>query len=94
MDDVQGAEVVQRAADLAHHEADLLLVQVTGVGQVVPVRKCFRVSGCPWLLDFVSALKHDSPQITSHQGFKYYEQVLGVLVRPQNIIKLLYQIEN
>ena len=37
MDDVQGAEVVQRAADLAHDEADLLLVQAPGVGQVVPV---------------------------------------------------------
>ena len=45
MDDVQGAEVVQRAADLAHDEADLLLVQAAGVGQMVPV-EIRRTSGC------------------------------------------------
>ena len=37
MDDVERAEVVERAADLGRDEPDLLLVQVARVAQVEPV---------------------------------------------------------
>ena len=57
VDDVERAEVVQRAADLGRDEPDLLLVQVARVDQVEPamivrtgyVKACQRIIQTEWI---------------------------------------------
>ena len=47
------------------------------------------------LLDQIgNAFRHDSPQVTSHEGLQYNKQVLGILETAKYSLILLSQIQN